>query len=111
MVIVIEAIQGGIHYHSETKPAAGAVRTADYSARYDDRPVLVESSTGMMLPIALTRVDETTVLARYVRGFTVRARSRWVLDSERMSMSVTTAAISPSGEDKPSTTVFRRVAP
>ena len=108
MLIVMQPADDGVHYRSVTTLKGGGTATADYTAAYDGRPVLVESTAGVMLPIALTRLDDSTVVARYMRAFGVVAQSRRVLDVSGRVMTITTTG-GATGQVFTNVAIYRRV--
>jgi len=111
MLIVMQPADEGVHYRSVTTLKGGGTATADYTAAYDGRAVLVESTAGVMVPIALTRLDDSTVVARYTRAFSVVAESRRVLDAAGRVLTITTTTGGVTGHDFTNVAVYRRVEP
>jgi hypothetical protein len=98
MTIEMSLAENGIHYHSETSYGNGRKTTADYTAAYDGKPVIVTSTRGLLLPVSLKRENERAVVATYTRGFTPVATSRRVVSTDGLKMTVTTESEDPSGK-------------
>jgi len=110
MTIEMTMEERGVHYHSETVPATGEPFDVDYTAKYDGRPVMVTGSRGMMLPVALTRVDVRHVKAVYSNGFQVEATSERVLSEDGKTMTITTTSRNKSGREQVNRGLYRRLA-
>jgi hypothetical protein len=103
MLIEMEPLQDGVRYFSITTYSNGAVSRAQYTAKYDGKEALVQGSRGLLLPVALKRIDANTVVATYKRGFNVVATSRREVSSDCRTMTINTT--SPDKDGKNVTTV------
>src|SRR5262249_52692851 len=108
MIIQMEAAGEGIRYRSETIDANGRTSTAEYVADYDGREAVVKGRVGLLLPVALKRVDSDTVEASYMRGFQVVATSRRVVSKDGRSMTVTTTSKDKEGKSVTNIGVYDR---
>jgi len=73
MTIEMSAAGHGIRYHSETQFSGGRTISADYTAEYDGKPVIVLSARGMLLPVSLKRTAPRVVVATYTSVFQIAA--------------------------------------
>lgn len=110
MVITMEAVRGGVHYHSITVQANGASSIADYTAGYDGRETLVQGAAGFLLPVSLKRPAADTVIASYQRGMQVVATSRREVSRDGKSMTITTVLTGKDGHAVTSIGVYDRSA-
>jgi len=109
MVIVITATAEGIHYRSDSRRSeSDQWVSCEYTADYDGRPAMVRGSAGLMAPVALKRVDATTVEATYMRGLQVTASSRRVLSENAQVMTISTTWRGADGESHTNVAVFER---
>jgi hypothetical protein len=109
MVIVMTATPEGIHYRSDSRQAGSEKWVScEYTAAYDGRPVVVRGSAGLMAPVALRRVDATTVEATYMRALQVTASSRRVLSEDAQVMTISTVWRGADGESHTNVAVFER---
>jgi len=106
--IVMETTGNGIHYRSNTTYADGNSRRVEYTANYDGKEVLVIGSAGLLLPVALQRVDAYTVVARYSRGLRIVATSRRVVSHDGRFMTITTTSPDSSGKSLTSVGVYEK---
>lgn len=111
MIIEMTAAEHGVHYHSETLMLNGNSFSADYTADYDEKPVVVAGAKGVLLPVSLKRIGPNVVLATYVSGLQVRATSRRVLSRDGTVMTVTTASQDGEGRAVTNVSVYKRSAP
>src|SRR5450755_2478576 len=80
MTITIATDGARVHYRSHAVERDGRSSDCEYQAEYDGIPVTVSGSSGLMLPVALTRLGPRTVNATHLRAFRVVASSRRELD-------------------------------
>jgi hypothetical protein len=109
MLILMDRSEDALHYQSCTKLADGRASYAEYTARYDGRPVMVIGNSGVMLPVSLRHVADATVIATYTRGFQVVATSERQLQDHGARMLVTTTIRQPDGTSRSNVGVYRRV--
>jgi hypothetical protein len=107
MVIVMEPTKTGIHYRSKTVYPNGAVSSTEYTAGYDGKQVPVKG-TGVMMPVALRRVDARTVVATYTRWLKVAATSRRVVSPTGRTMTITTSFTEESGKKLTTVGVYEK---
>lgn len=98
----------GVHYHSDTLMQSGNSFTADYTANYDERPVIVSGSKGILLPVSLKRLQPNEVLANYNSGLLVRATSRRIISDNGGLMTVTTISQDSEGIPVTNISVYHR---
>jgi hypothetical protein len=108
MTIEISAAGHGVHYHSETQLTNGRSVSADYTAGYDGKPVVVLGARGILLPVSLQRTAPNTVVATYTSGFQVVATSRKVVSASGRIMTVTTTSRDASGKNVTNVGVYRK---
>ena len=108
MMVVIEPEPDGLSYRSETHYPGGRTLALHYLAHFDGVPALVVGTAGLLAPIALSRVDETTIDATYRMGLKKIAWSHWSLNTERTQLQVATTSLTPKGEEIINIAVFRR---
>ena len=111
MVIEMSAAGEGVHYHSLTVMANGKQFTADYTANYDERPVMVTGAHGVLLPVALKRLKPKVVEATYRSGDEVRATSRRVVSADDNLMTITTTSKDGAGNAVTNVSVYHRADP
>ncbi len=100
----------GVHYHSETLMTNGSV-SADYTANYDGKTVIVMGGRGMLLPVSLKQPNPKVVVATYTSGFQVVATSRRVVSADNSMMTITTTSLDASGKSRTNIGVYRRMRP
>lgn len=108
MTIEMNAAGHGVHYHSETQLTNGRSVSADYTAQYDGKPVVVLGARGMLLPVSLQRSAPSVVVATYTSGFQVAATSRRVLSANGRIMTVTTTSRDATGKTVTNIGVYRK---
>jgi hypothetical protein len=108
MTVVIEPEPDGLAYRSEAQYAGGRTLALHYTAHFDGVPALVVGSAGFLAPIALSRVDATTIEAVYRMHLQKVAWSHWSLNAERTRLVVTTTSLTVQGEEIRNVAVFRR---
>jgi hypothetical protein len=108
MVIVMTAVEGGVHYRSETTYAKQGVRVAEYTARYDGGVSIVTGLSGVLAPVSLRRLNANLVQASYFSGMQVVGTSRRQLSTDGRTMTVTTTYRVPQGRRVRAVAVFRR---
>ena len=99
MVIVMACAGNGVRYRSETIYADGHSSRSEYTANYDGREAIVMGSGGLLLPVALKRLDAYTVVATYKRGGQPVATSRRVVSRDGRKMTITTNSPDKSGKN------------
>jgi hypothetical protein len=109
MTIEMSAAGHGIRYHSETQFSGGRTISADYTAEYDGKPVIVLSARGMLLPVSLKRTAPRVVVATYTSGFQIAATSRRVISANGRVMTVTTTSRDASGKSVTNIGIYRKV--
>jgi hypothetical protein len=90
MTITMEETDRGIHYVSESTYGNGRQSKVTYTAKYDGIPASVEANGGLMAPVALTRVNPTTVEAKYEHGLKTVATATRVVSNDGATMTITT---------------------
>ncbi|MBS0374774.1 MAG: hypothetical protein JSR73_09315 [Proteobacteria bacterium] len=110
MEIRLEALDGALHYRSEARYPDGREATAEFTATLDGRPAIVEGRRGLLVPVALRRLDDLAIRATYARAFTVVARSRWTVDPAHGTLEIRTAAVDHDEPGAESIAVYRRLA-
>jgi hypothetical protein len=110
MVIVMGDAEDGLRYQSCSVFAAGRPAYAEYTARYDGRPVMVTGNAGVMVPVSLRQTAAATVVATYARAFQVIATSERRLENQGATMIITTATRQPDGAALVNVGVYRRQA-
>jgi hypothetical protein len=108
MTIEMTTAGSSVHYHSETQMTSGNTFTADYTAAYDERPVVVSGARGVLLPVALKRLEPNVVVASYSSGLQVRATSRRVVSADGGVMTVTTTSQDGEGIPVTNVSVYRK---
>jgi hypothetical protein len=108
MVIVMSAVEGGIHYRSETKYANSRVRVAEYTALYDGSISMVTGTYGVLAPVSLRRVSADRVRASYFSGMQVVGTSNRRLTGDGRMMMVTTTYRAPQRGPMRSLAIFKR---
>ncbi len=108
MMIEMSAAGHGVHYHSETLLTNGRSVSADYTADYSGKPVVVLGARGMLLPVSLKRTAPNAVVATYTSGFQVAATSRRVVSASGKVMTVTTTSRDASGKTVTNIGVYRK---
>jgi hypothetical protein len=108
MTIVMRPAQTGIYYRSQTVRTDRRLTTAQYEAGYDGRLALVAGDTGLMIPVALRRIDDRTIEARYVRGFVTQARSTLAVSADGCTLTVKTTAVQGDGHEGLNEGVYER---
>jgi hypothetical protein len=108
MTIDMTQTGDGVHYHSVTELQSGKSFTADYTAAYNDVPVLVASSNGILLPVSLHRDTATVVVASYRSGGEIRATSRRTISADTKTMTVTTTSRDGTGHEVKNVGVYKR---
>ncbi|WP_213805902.1 hypothetical protein [Granulicella sp. dw_53] len=111
MSIEMTAAEHGVHYHSETLMISGNSFSADYTADYDEKPVIVSGAKGILLPVSLKRTEPNVVIASYISGLQVRATSRRALSRNGTVMTVTTTSRDGEGRTVTNVSVYNRSAP
>lgn len=111
MVIVMTAVEGGVHYRSETTYSNNRVRVAEYTALYDGSVSMVTGLYGVLAPVSLRRVNATRVQASYFGGMQVVATSSHQLTAGGRMMTITTTHRAPQGGTVRSVAVFKRAEP
>ncbi len=101
----------GVHYHSETLMTNGKSISADYTANYDGKTVIVMGGRGMLLPVSLKQSSPKIVVATYTSGFQVVATSRRVVSTDNSMMTITTMSLDASGKSRTNIGVYRRMRP
>lgn len=109
MLIVMQAVLGGIHYKSKTTYRNLRVATAEYTAEYDGHLAMVVGDAGILAPVTLRRIDRNTVEASYLRGFQKVASSRRVVSPEGSVMKVITLSKREDGSEVRNVGIYRRV--
>lgn len=109
MKIKMETVAEGVHYVSETTQPDGKVLLTEYTAAYDERPMLVRSGAGLTTPVALKRIDANTVEATYRRMKDVQATSRRTVSKDGKTMTITTVSKDKAGKSVTNIGVFTRV--
>jgi hypothetical protein len=109
MTITMETSDQGIRYHSETTFSNGRHSITEYTANYDERPVIVQQDSGLSAPVSLKRIDANTVEARYERGFKTVASSKRVVSSDGQTMTITTSETTKEGKTITTVSVFHRL--
>jgi len=109
MTVVIEALEGAIHYRSSSETAAGVQSSAEYTAAFDGVPVLVTGHTGLLAPVALRRLDARTVEATYARPFLLLATSRWSASRDGRRLTIATRTTGTATPARTNVSVYRRV--
>lgn len=99
MVIQMETVEDGVRYLSTTVYRTGVTSRAEYTAKYDGKEALVRGSRGLLLPVALKRLDANTVVAAYRRGLKVVATSRREVSRDGRTMTVITSSRDTDGND------------
>jgi len=110
MVIVMQAVPGGIHYKSETIRRDRQVATAEYTAEYDGHLAMVVGDAGILAPVALKRIDRNTVEASYMHGLQKVASSRRVVSPDGGVMTVTTSSKREDGSEVVNVGVYRKLS-
>jgi hypothetical protein len=110
MTIIIATDGARVHYRSHAVERDGRSSDCEYQADYDGIPVTVSGSSGLMLPVALTRFGPRIVDATYMRAFRVVASSRREIDQTGAVMTVTTQSKDALGRALTNIGVYRRVA-
>ena len=108
MVIVMACAGNGVRYRSETTYADGHSSRSEYTANYDGREAIVMGSGGLLLPVALKRLDAYTVVATYKRGGQTVATSRRVVSRDGGKMTITTNSPDQSGNNVLSIGVYEK---
>ena len=113
MVIVMDAVPGGIHYKSKAVRAgrngmAESSVTAEYTADYDGKLAMVLGNSGIMAPVQLHRLNARSVAADYVRGFQRIARSVRVVSADGATMTITTTSTRDDAKTVVNVGVYRR---
>ena len=108
MIIEMRSEAPGVHYHSETQLTDGRLVSADYTADYDERPVIVKGTRGILLPVSLKRGGPNVVIATYTSGFQVMAISRRVISAGGSVMTITTTSQDALGRSATNIGVYRR---
>ena len=111
MVIVMTAVEGGVHYRSETTYSNNRVRVAEYTALYDGSVSIVTGLYGVLAPVSLRRVNANLVQASYFGGMQVVATSNHQLTAGGRMMTITTTYRVPHGGTLRSVAVFKRAEP
>ena len=99
MLIVMACAGNGVRYRSETTYADGHSSRSEYTASFDGREAIVMGSGGLLLPVALKRLDAYTVVATYKRGGQTVATSRRVVSRDGRKMTITTNSPDQSGKN------------
>ena len=110
MTIEMSETGHGIHYHSESKLTNGNLTSADYTAGYDGKPVMVMGNKGMLLPVSLKRAGQHVVIATYESGFKVMATSRRVVSADGRAMTITTTSRDRSGKSVTNVGVYTKTS-
>jgi hypothetical protein len=110
MVIIMTAVEGGVHYRSQTGYSNNRVRVAEYTALYDGSVSMVTGLNGVLAPVSLRRVNANLVQASYFSGMQVVARSDHQLTVGGRMMTITTTYRAPQGGRVKSVAVFKRLA-
>jgi hypothetical protein len=110
MTIEMSQAGDGVHYHSVTELQSGKSFTADYTAAYNDVPVLVTGAKGILLPVSLHRDTATVVVASYRSGGEIRATSRRTLSTDARTMIVTTTSRDGAGHEVKNIGVYKRAS-
>jgi hypothetical protein len=108
MIIEIEARGQGIQYRSDAVYVNGATTHSQYTAEYNGKPVLVSGTYGMLLPVALKRIDSHTVVASYFKSLQRVATSRRVVSHDGRRMTITTTSKDRFGKSETTVGVYRR---
>jgi hypothetical protein len=108
MMIVMACAGNGVKYRSETTYADGHSSRSEYTASYDGREAIVMGSGGLLLPVALKRLDAYTVVATYKRGGQPVATSRRVVSRDGRTMTITTNSPGQSGKNVLSVGVYEK---
>jgi hypothetical protein len=108
MVIVMACAGNGVRYRSDTTYADGHSSRSEYTANYDGREAIVMGSGGLLLPVALKRVDAYTIVATYKRGGQTVATSRRVVSRDGRKMTITTNSPDQSGKNVLSIGVYEK---
>jgi hypothetical protein len=108
MVIEIEAFDNVVRYRSTTVYSNGATSRAQYTAKYDGKEALVQGSRGLLLPVAMKRLDANTVVAAYKRGLKVVATSRREVSSDGRTMTITTSSPDKDGNSVTTIGVYHK---
>jgi hypothetical protein len=97
----------GVHYHSETQPAAGEPFEVDYIGNYDSKPVMVTGSRGILLPVTLRREAVNHVKASYSNAFQIVATSDRTVSNDGKLLMITTVSRDSLGQTQTNTGVYR----
>ena len=108
MTIEMRRAVHGVHYHSETQLTNGRLVSADYTADYDGKPVIVIGAKGMLLPVSLKRTGPNIVVATYSSGFQIVATSRRVVSTDGSVMTITTTSQDASGKTVTNVGLYRK---
>ncbi|HEY1984604.1 MAG TPA: hypothetical protein VGG85_04300 [Terracidiphilus sp.] len=108
MVIVMEAAEQGVWYHSDAVYNNGGEIHAQYTAGYDGKEAMVMSARGFLLPVSLKREGPRVVVASYSRGMQVVAISRRVVSKDGKFMTITTTSSDASGKKTTTVGVYVR---
>jgi hypothetical protein len=108
MVIEMEKDGDGVRYRSSAWYANGATSFSHYSAKYDEREVLVQGSNGFLLPVSLKRIAADTVVATYKRGMQPVATSRREVSADGQVMTITTVVTGKDGRSVTTIGVYER---
>ena len=109
MTIRLESSEQGEHYISRTVRQNKQVATAEYTAAYDGSLAMVLGDAGLLAPVSLRRIDDYTVEATYQRAFHVVARTRRVISSDGLTMTLATTDGGTNGDVNVS--VFKKRPP
>jgi hypothetical protein len=109
MEIRLEPVDGALHYRSSARYADGHEATAEFTASVDGRPALVTGRRGLLVPVALRRLDALAIRATYARAFAVVARSRWTVDPAHGTLEIRTAEVDHDEPGAESVAVYRRL--
>ena len=108
MTIEMSSAGHGVHYHSESKLTNGNLISADYTANYDGKPVMVTGARGVLLPVSLKREGQHVVIATYESGFQVVATSRRAVSADGSVMTITTTSRDRSGKSVTNVGVYTK---
>jgi hypothetical protein len=109
MIVEMSSAGQGVHYHSESISANGNLVSADYTADYDEKSVMVMGARGMLLPVSLKRAGPRVVIATYESGFRVMATSRRVVSADGSLMTITTTSQDRAGKPVTNVGVYTRI--
>ena len=98
MAIEMEKDGDGVRYRSSAWYANGATSFSHYTAKYDEREVLVQGSNGFLLPVSLKRIATDTVVATYKRGMQPVATSRREVSADGQVMTIKTVVTGKDGK-------------